>query len=80
LEFGEIAVAHDLVLHRVGSPRLIQAAHTRWFLEGGDLATIISQSLEVWKRGAGGAEAWSVGRVPRPGAKSGPRPRRQAPG
>jgi AcrR family transcriptional regulator len=54
---------------------VIQAAHTRWFLEGGDLATMISQSLEVLEIGAGGAEAWSVGRGRRGGARSG---RRQA--
>ena len=32
---------------------VIQAAHTRWFLNGGDLATIISESLEVLEKGIG---------------------------
>ncbi len=30
---------------------VIQAAHTRWFLQGGDLATIISESLGVLEAG-----------------------------
>ena len=32
---------------------VIQAAHTHWFLNGGDLATTISESLEVLERGIG---------------------------
>jgi TetR/AcrR family transcriptional regulator, regulator of mycofactocin system len=59
---------------------VIQAAHTRWFLEGGDLATVISQSLEVLETGAGGAPAWSVGHQRRSGTESGPTRRRKAPG
>jgi AcrR family transcriptional regulator len=57
---------------------VIQVAHTHWFLEGGDLAGIISRSLEVLETRAGGAGARSVGRA-RPGAVSGPRPRRRRP-
>jgi hypothetical protein len=36
---------------------VIQAAHTRWFLEGGDLAVVISESLEVLESGIGRADA-----------------------
>jgi TetR/AcrR family transcriptional regulator, regulator of mycofactocin system len=32
---------------------VIQAAHTQWFLMGGDLGTILSRSLEVLERGFG---------------------------
>jgi AcrR family transcriptional regulator len=58
---------------------VIQAAHTRWFLEGGDLASIISESLEVLATSAGGAEAWSVGDRRGVGTGSGPTRRRRAP-
>jgi TetR/AcrR family transcriptional regulator, regulator of mycofactocin system len=33
---------------------VIQAAQTRWYLQGGDLATAISDGLEVLERGIGG--------------------------
>ncbi len=60
---------------------VIQAAHTRWFLDGGDLATIISQSLEVLETGGGDAEAWSAGHQRRSRPRSSParraRPRSQ---
>jgi AcrR family transcriptional regulator len=56
---------------------VIQAAHTRWFLNGGDLAHLISQSLEVLETGTGGAGAWSAGPGTRRRPKPGPgRPRR----
>jgi TetR/AcrR family transcriptional regulator, regulator of mycofactocin system len=58
---------------------VIQAAHTRWFLERGDLATIISESLEVLEMGAGGAESWSVAGERRGEATSGRRQPRTAP-
>ena len=32
---------------------VIQAAHTRWFIEGGDIGTMISDGLEVLERGVG---------------------------
>lgn len=32
---------------------VIQAAHTRWYIEGGDLPTIVSESLEVLERAMG---------------------------
>ena len=32
---------------------VIQAAHTKWFVSGGDLATTISDALEVLERGIG---------------------------
>ena len=58
-------VVHGIRL-RPGKPTMlaaaavgvIQAAHTRWFLEGGDLTTIISDSLEVLETGVGRADAW----------------------
>jgi hypothetical protein len=38
---------------------VIQAAHTQWFLQGGDLAARISQSLEVLEHGIGtGPGTW----------------------
>jgi TetR/AcrR family transcriptional regulator, regulator of mycofactocin system len=48
---------------------VIQAAHTRWFLEGGDLATIISRGLTVLETGAGREEARTVRHRPRPKAR-----------
>jgi AcrR family transcriptional regulator len=50
---------------------VIQAAHTRWFFDGGDLATIISESLEVLEKGIGGSpDLWSAGRVRPPDSPS----------
>jgi AcrR family transcriptional regulator len=41
---------------------VIQAALTQWFVHGGDLATTISQSLEVLERGIGtDPKSWSTG-------------------
>jgi len=40
---------------------VIQAAHTSWFLHGGDLTTKISESLEVLEKGIGtDPRAWSA--------------------
>jgi AcrR family transcriptional regulator len=45
---------------------VIQAAQTQWFLQGGDLATKISEGLEVLENGIGSdPRTWS-GRTPRP--------------
>jgi AcrR family transcriptional regulator len=39
---------------------VIQAARTRWFVEGGDLVTIMSESLEVLERAVGSdPRTWS---------------------
>jgi TetR/AcrR family transcriptional regulator, regulator of mycofactocin system len=44
---------------------VIMAAHTQWFLLGGDLATTVSESLEVLETGFGGSpEIWSRGGKP----------------
>jgi TetR/AcrR family transcriptional regulator, regulator of mycofactocin system len=41
---------------------VIQAAHTQWFIQGGDLATRLSESLEILERGVGvDADSWSGG-------------------
>lgn len=40
---------------------VLEAAHTQWFLEGGDLVTTISESLEVLERGIGSdPRAWTL--------------------
>ncbi len=59
---------------------VIQAAHTRWFLEGGDLASIISESLYVLAPSADGAGAWSVRDRRHLDTDLGPTRRRKAPG
>jgi TetR/AcrR family transcriptional regulator, regulator of mycofactocin system len=41
---------------------VIQAAQTQWYLRGGDLASAISDGLEVLERGIGGdPTTWSAG-------------------
>src|SRR5439155_8600095 len=41
---------------------VIQAAHTQWFIHGGDLATMISDGLEILERGIGSDPAtWAAG-------------------
>jgi AcrR family transcriptional regulator len=40
---------------------VVQATHTQWYLEGGDIATMMSSSLEVLERGIGAdPHAWSA--------------------
>jgi AcrR family transcriptional regulator len=46
------AVVPTMLAAAVGG--VIQAAQTRWYLQGGDLATAISDGLEVLERGIGG--------------------------
>lgn len=45
---------------------VIQAVQTYWFLNDGDLATTISESLEILERGIGTAEDTSVADVRAP--------------
>ena len=53
---------------------VIQAAQTRWYLEGGDLATAFSEGLEVLERGMGSdPTTWGTGRT-KPKRSSGGRP------
>lgn len=41
---------------------VIQAAQTQWWVQGGDLATAISDGLEVLERGIGAdPRSWSAG-------------------
>jgi len=45
---------------------VIQAAQTRWYLEGGDLATAFSEGLEVLERGLGtDPTTWATGSAKR---------------
>jgi hypothetical protein len=60
---------HDLVpvMLAAAAGGVIQAAHTQWFLLGGDLATRISEGLEVLERGIGADPgSWSGGRSQKP--------------
>jgi len=53
---------------------VIQAAHTQWFLHGGDLGTTISEGLEVLERGIGSdPRTWS-GRPTKPRSAGRTRP------
>ena len=64
------AVVPTMLAAAVGG--VIQAAQTRWYLLGGDLATGISEGLEVLERGIGAdPSTWSEGRG---------RPKRRRPG
>jgi AcrR family transcriptional regulator len=55
---------------------VIQAAHTRWFLHGGDLPTTISEGLEVLERGIGSdPTTWTRGAERRARPKAPTRPR-----
>jgi AcrR family transcriptional regulator len=50
---------------------VIQAAHARWFFDGGDLAAIVSESLEVLETGIGrDPDLWSVGQGRRQSSES----------
>ncbi len=41
---------------------VVQAAHTQWFVRGGDLATIIAEGLEVLEHGIGSdPQTWPRG-------------------
>ena len=51
LGFASDAVVPTMLAGAVGG--VIQAAHARWFLHGGQLATTISEGLEVLERGIG---------------------------
>jgi len=58
--------SHDLVptMLAAAAGGVIQAAQTQWFLLGGDLATRISEGLEVLERGIGSdPSAWSGGKA-----------------
>ncbi|MGH9007671.1 MAG: TetR family transcriptional regulator [Acidimicrobiales bacterium] len=50
---------------------VIQAAHTRWYMEGGNLPTIVSESLEVLER-AMGPDLSELGRRLGPGVAASP--------
>jgi AcrR family transcriptional regulator len=45
---------------------IIQAAHTRWFVDGGDIGTMISDGLEVLERGIGSDPREWAHRIERP--------------
>jgi AcrR family transcriptional regulator len=66
---GDALVPTMLAAATVG---VIQAAHTQWFLLGGDLATRISEGIEVLERGIGSdPSTWSGAKKPRSGATTG---------
>jgi len=83
LGFQSDAIVPTMLAGAVGG--VIQAAHTRWFLHGGDLATTISEGIEVLERGIGSdPTTWTDGaerrvrrkaplRPPGAGSRRGPR-------
>lgn len=46
---------------------VIQAAHLRWYVDGGDLPAIVSESLEVLERMGHDPRLWGESADPRPG-------------
>jgi AcrR family transcriptional regulator len=54
---------------------VLEAAHTQWFLQGGDLVATVSDSLEVLERGVGtDPRAWSLEGASMPSAATERRP------
>ena len=52
---------------------VIQAAHTQWFVHGGDLAKMIAEGLEVLERGVGSdPSTWAAGPSPLINCAAGP--------
>jgi TetR/AcrR family transcriptional regulator, regulator of mycofactocin system len=74
LGFHSDAFVPTMLAGAVGG--VIQAAHTRWFLHGGDLPTTISEGLEVLERGIGSdPTTWTSGAARRARRKAPMRPR-----